>query len=94
MSEPVLLTDDVGPVRRLTLNRPSKLNALSSELVEAISTALSDAASDDSVRVVIVRGAGRAFCAGYDLEEDAVAEGWDVARWRGALAHDAAIPEE
>jgi enoyl-CoA hydratase/carnithine racemase len=90
MSEPVLLTDDVGPVRRLTLNRPSKLNALSSELVEAISTALSDAASDNSVRVVIVRGAGRAFCAGYDLEEDAVAEGWDVARWRGALAHDAA----
>ena len=90
MSEPVLLIDDVGPVRRLTLNRPAKLNALSSEVVESLSAGLAEAARDDAVRVLIVRGAGRAFCAGYDLEEDAVAEGWDVARWRAALAHDAA----
>ena len=90
MSEPVLLIDDVGPVRRLTLNRPAKLNALSSEVVESLSAGLAEAARDDAVRVLIVRGAGRAFCAGYDLEEDAVAEGWDGARWRAALAHDAA----
>jgi enoyl-CoA hydratase len=90
MPEPVLLIDDAGPVRRLTLNRPAKLNALSGELVEALSDALAATADDPSVRVLILRGAGRAFCAGYDLEEDAVAEGWDVARWRSALAHDAA----
>jgi enoyl-CoA hydratase len=90
MTEPVLLVEDVGPVRRLTLNRPAKLNALSSDLVESLSGALADAARDEAVRVLVLRGAGRAFCAGYDLEEDAVAEGWDVARWRAALAHDAA----
>jgi enoyl-CoA hydratase len=90
VTEPVLLTEDVGAARRLTLNRPEKLNALSSELVEALSAALAGAAADDTVRAVIVRGAGRAFCAGYDLIEDqAFAEaGADVAAWRAALAHD------
>ncbi len=90
MAEDVLLIDAVGPIRRLTLNRPEKLNALSSELVERLSSALADAGADDDVRVVIIRGAGRAFCAGYDLLEDqAFAEaGADVAAWRDALAHD------
>ena len=45
--EPVLLVDDVGPVRRLTLNRPEKLNALSHELVEALSGALAGPPADD-----------------------------------------------
>jgi enoyl-CoA hydratase/carnithine racemase len=90
VAEDVLLVESVGPVRRLTLNRPDKLNALSSALVERLSLALADAATDDDIRVVIIRGAGRAFCAGYDLIEDqAFAEaGADVAAWRDALTHD------
>jgi enoyl-CoA hydratase len=90
---PVLLEEDLGPVRRLTLNRPERLNALSHELVETLSAALARAAEDDGVRVVIIAGSGRAFCAGYDLKEEAEHEKehgpLDVAGWRAALAHDA-----
>ncbi len=87
--EPVLLVEDVGPVRRLTMNRPKQLNALSGELIGALSAALGAAAADDAVRVVIVRGAGRAFCAGYDLNEDAGAGAKDSAGWYGELKHSA-----
>jgi enoyl-CoA hydratase/carnithine racemase len=92
--ESVLLVEDLGPVRRLTLNRPDRLNALSSELVERLSQALTDAAGAEGVRVLILRGAGRAFCAGYDLKEEAEHEAkhgpLDVAKWREELAHDVA----
>jgi enoyl-CoA hydratase/carnithine racemase len=74
MSEPILLVEDVGPVRRLTLNRPGKLNALDTALVAALSTALAVAAEDGAVRVLVIAGAGRSFCAGYDLTEDGGAE--------------------
>jgi enoyl-CoA hydratase len=71
VTEPVLLEERLGPVRRLTLNRPDVLNALSSELVDALSAALARAGQDDDARVVVLRGAGRAFCAGYDLKQEA-----------------------
>jgi enoyl-CoA hydratase len=88
-AEPVLLVEDVGPIRRLTMNRPDALNSLSGDLIEALSVALDDSAGDDSVRVLIVRGAGRAFCAGYDLNEDAGAGAQDSVRWRSELKHSA-----
>jgi enoyl-CoA hydratase len=87
---PVLLQEDVGPVRRLTLNRPEVLNALSAELIDTVSDALAGAAEDETVRVVVVAGAGRAFCAGYDLKEEAEHERLDVAGWRIELARDMA----
>ena len=86
-AEPVLLSEDIGPVRRLTLNRPKALNALSGELIGALSQALDAAATDPSVRVVILKGAGRAFCAGYDLNEDAGAEKKDSVGWHEELKH-------
>jgi enoyl-CoA hydratase len=68
---PVLLTDDPRPgVRRLTLNRPEKRNALSNELRGAILDALKTADTDPAVRVSILRGAGPAFSSGYDLSAD------------------------
>jgi enoyl-CoA hydratase len=68
---PVLLTDDPRPgVRRLTLNRPEKRNALSNELRGAILDALKTADADPAVRVSILRGAGPAFSSGYDLSAD------------------------
>jgi enoyl-CoA hydratase len=93
VSEPVLLEEDLGPVRRLTLNRPDVLNALNSELVEALSDALGRAADDEGSRVLVIRGSGRSFCAGYDLKEEAELERerggpLDAAGWRGALASD------
>jgi enoyl-CoA hydratase len=63
-----LLIDDPRPdVRRLTLNRPDKRNALSNTLRAAIFEALEAADRDDAVRVSIIRGAGTCFSAGYDL---------------------------
>lgn len=72
MSEAVLLVEDaprgVDGVRLLTLNRPSRRNALSPELVQALLVALRDADQDPTVRVVVLTGAGdKAFCAGGDL---------------------------
>jgi enoyl-CoA hydratase/carnithine racemase len=62
----VLLTGQRGAVRVLTLNRPAKLNALNADLVHALTNALVAAQDDDAVSVVILAGAGRAFCAGAD----------------------------
>jgi enoyl-CoA hydratase len=84
----VLFTEDLGPVRRLTLNRPKALNALNEELMGALDTALAAAETEDAVRVLILRGAGRAFCAGYDLNEDASGEPMDAREWRRVLKRD------
>jgi enoyl-CoA hydratase len=86
-TEPVLLIEDVGPVRTLTMNRPAALNALNTELTEALSDAVRAAGTDDGVSVVVLRGAGRAFCAGYDLNEDASGGVLDARRWHADLAH-------
>src|SRR5256886_7900120 len=64
----VLKTDRPAPsVRVLTLNRPDALNAMSAELCEALHEELRSVAADRSCRVVVLTGAGRAFCAGVDL---------------------------
>jgi enoyl-CoA hydratase len=85
---PVLLAEDIGPVRRLTLNRPGSLNALSGGLMDALEEAFDAAAAEDEVRVVILRGAGRAFCAGYDLKQDAEEGTKDAAEWHRELDRD------
>jgi enoyl-CoA hydratase len=56
-----------GPVATITLNRPDKLNALSAGLMADYDAALTALAPGDAVRVIRLRGAGRAFCSGYDL---------------------------
>jgi enoyl-CoA hydratase len=86
--ERILVAEDVGPVRRLTLNRPRSLNALNEELLDVLGAALESAADDDDVHVVVIRGAGRAFCAGYDLNEDASGEPMDARAWLTVLKRD------
>ncbi len=86
-AEPVLLVEETSWGVRLTLNRPAKLNAISSELRDALDGAISAAAADDRVRVVVIAGAGRAFCAGYDLSEAQPEDAWS---WRDVLARDVA----
>ena len=66
---PILLEERDREVLRLTLNRPKARNALSVALMSALIEALNDAATDPHVRVVVVAGAGPAFCAGHDLRE-------------------------
>ncbi len=65
----VLSEQDERGVLTLTLNRPLAYNALSAALLDAMQTALDRAAVDDSVRVVVLAAAGKAFCAGHDLKE-------------------------
>ena len=69
-STDLVLSDlDARGVLKLTLNRPQAFNALSAPLLDALQTALDRAAADDSVRVVVLAAAGKAFCAGHDLKE-------------------------
>ncbi|MEE3331168.1 MAG: enoyl-CoA hydratase/isomerase family protein, partial [Myxococcota bacterium] len=71
MSEPRILIDDVADgVRRITLNRPEKRNAIDNALRGDLLAALQQADDDDSVRVSILRGAGKCFSSGYDLKSD------------------------
>ena len=65
-----LILDRVGSdgrVGRITLNRPEKLNTLSQSLIQQLNDALHDWEADNEIRVIILRGAGRVFSAGYDL---------------------------
>ena len=89
-NEPVVLVEDIGPVRRLTMNRGDALNALNHDLVEGLSAAVREADADPGVNVVILRGAGRAFCAGYDLNEDAAEGELDARGWHQGLAQSVA----
>jgi enoyl-CoA hydratase/carnithine racemase len=68
-AEPVLLRSDAEGVAGLTLNRPNQYNALSRELLASLQTELDQIKDDPGVRVVVITGAGRAFCAGHDLKE-------------------------
>ncbi len=90
VDESLVLIEDIGPVRRLTMNRPGALNALSAGLIAALLTAFRDAGEDPGVGVIILRGAGRAFCAGYDLTEDASGGVLDARRWHEDLSHSTA----
>ena len=69
IEEPVLLRSDAGGVCTLTLNRPQARNALSAALTSALQAELDLIAGDDSVRVVVLSGAGTSFCAGHDMRE-------------------------
>jgi enoyl-CoA hydratase/carnithine racemase len=68
-AEPVLLRSDAAGVVGLTLNRPAQYNALSRELLGSIQAELDAIKDDPEVRVVVITGSGRAFCAGHDLKE-------------------------
>lgn len=65
----LLQRTDQGAVAYLLLNSDSNLNALSDAMIAALQEALDRLAEDDTVRVVVLKGAGRAFCAGHDLKE-------------------------
>jgi 2-(1,2-epoxy-1,2-dihydrophenyl)acetyl-CoA isomerase len=71
MADYAHLLVDTAPdgVRTLTLDRPEKLNAVNGALADALASAVARAAVEDEVRVVVITGSGRAFCAGLDLSE-------------------------
>jgi len=79
MSEPApfetILYATEGPVATITLNRPDELNTIVPPMPDEVQTAVGRAIRDDTVKVIVLRGAGRAFCAGYDFGDGFV--GWD-----------------
>ena len=64
-----------GQVAYITLNRPERLNALSRPLLAELEVALNDAAADDNVRCIVIKGAGRGFSAGYDMNVQTTGRG-------------------
>ncbi len=68
MTELVELRRDAA-VAHLTMNAPGSLNALSDAMLAALSTRLSELGADGSIRAIVLKGAGKAFCAGHDLKE-------------------------
>ncbi|MBL0077485.1 MAG: enoyl-CoA hydratase/isomerase family protein [Rhodocyclaceae bacterium] len=69
MSEDVLLCEVIDSVARLTLNRPKAMNSLNMAIMAELDRRLIELATNDAVRVVVLTGAGSAFCAGADLKE-------------------------
>ena len=74
MNDEILVRSDADHVRTLRLNRPHRSNALSAELTGELVGALVSAETDPEVRVVVLTGTGRSFCAGRDLKEIAAAD--------------------
>ncbi|KLL96460.1 MULTISPECIES: crotonase/enoyl-CoA hydratase family protein [Rhodococcus] len=96
-SEPAALYEKRGNVALITLNRPRALNAVNGALATAVGNHLEAANNDDDVRVVVITGAGRAFCAGADLKalaagEDTSAEGHPEWGFAGYVQHWSAKP--
>jgi enoyl-CoA hydratase len=75
-------------VAQLTLNRPDRLNAMNAMMLNEIGAALDVAERDESVRVLVVTGAGRAFSSGFDLKEQMEARPTGVGAWRTILTRD------
>ncbi len=69
MSEPLVLQRIANRTAHLTLNRPAQYNALSEEMLAALNGSLESLAADPAVRVVVLGGAGKVFCAGHDLKQ-------------------------
>ncbi|MCY4180249.1 MAG: enoyl-CoA hydratase [Litoreibacter sp.] len=69
MNDTLLLRETRGTVAWLTMNNPAKLNALSDEMLAALQSTFSEIAESDQVKAVVLRGAGKAFCAGHDLRQ-------------------------
>ncbi len=75
MADSTVLYNQEGRIATLTLNRPASLNAINLEMPGDIRRAIEKANADDSVHAIIMEGAGRAFCSGYDLKAFAESEG-------------------
>ncbi len=69
MDEPILLRSDNDAIATLTMNSPANLNALSDAMLAALQEQFDSLMNDRSIRAVILRGSGKAFCAGHDLRE-------------------------
>jgi len=72
----------------VTLNRPERLNAINKAMIDELNALLDAIERDEAVRVVVLTGAGRAFCAGFDLKEGAATPKAGIADWRPIIQRD------
>jgi enoyl-CoA hydratase/carnithine racemase len=89
MSDPVLLCRVDGAIARLTLNDPSRANALSDAMIAALSRSLTELGADPAVRVIVLGANGRIFCAGHDLAE--LRDGRDAAAQEALFSRCSAL---
>jgi len=75
MTDPYLILERRDAVGKITLNRPDRMNAITRPLLQELRAALEELGGDSGIRVVILTGSGRAFCAGQDLSEAALFQG-------------------
>jgi len=85
-----LLADLSDKILTITLNRPEKLNTLTPTLLAELKTELDAGAKNDAVSVVIIKSAGRAFCVGYDLNE----ENWITSQYPANFEHGVEIEQD
>jgi len=83
-----IIVETLGPVLRLTLNRPERANALNATMLGEIGQALDEAERNAEIRAVILRGAGAAFSSGFDLKEQMERRPKGVDQWRPILRKD------
>jgi enoyl-CoA hydratase/carnithine racemase len=79
-----------GPIGLITLNRPDRLNAINEQMLEDLGAVLDAVEADDQVRVVVLHGAGRSFCSGFDLKDEAEAENEGVVELMPVMQYDMA----
>ncbi|MCY3769350.1 MAG: enoyl-CoA hydratase/isomerase family protein [Gammaproteobacteria bacterium] len=77
-----------GPIARIMLNRPEKLNAINHAMLTELDTALDEIEQDDRILALVLNGNGRAFCAGFDLSAGMETNRKGVNDWRPALQYD------
>ena len=77
-----------GPVAVLTLNRPERLNAINQRMLSEIQTACDEVEADDGTRALVVTSAGKAFSAGFDLQDQAASTPQGHDEWRPVLRRD------
>jgi len=79
-----------GPIGLVTLNRPDRLNAINKQMLDDLDALLDTIEVDEDVRVVVLQGAGRSFCAGFDLKDEAEAEDEGVVDFMPTMQRDLA----
>lgn len=91
MSEPVVTMERRGSAAWLTISRAKKLNALSSEVVITMTNLIRELDADDTVKVIVITGAGTNFSVGYDISEEVEAGIERAEDWHGALSRNVGL---
>lgn len=87
MSKDDVLIEKEGYIGYVTLNRPDKLNAITWEMYELIADAMDQLEDDDSVRVIVLRGVGKSFSAGFDMNEPGITDHVELRKKYDRVAH-------